>query len=450
MGMGFRAGFAGVTCVAFLVACGATIVDQQAAAGGGSGGSSDDAGSAGDSRAGHEAGGNPNAGRAGSSVKGGATGASGTTASGGSKSSAGASGADNNVPLDTRPPRPAWNPPFALGAPGWKQSTELLCEKHQGDQYAFDVWADSRGVFGLFGAACNVLAGTSCGKQGVSLQFNDGTGWRVLYAVPPGPGMGSPGAMFLSGFDSGALLLSGFLPDELAIWRITQAGKVTLDAPLPADRLFTVGKGLAYALGYSKLGQTILPDVLLRLVDGQWAHYLTLPALAENLWADEDRIVVVGPDQAVYEKSQNDADFVAIPGVPAGEYGAVWSFGPNDTWLGNRIGQLLHYDGSKWTVIETGSTDASGRGIAQLWGSSDGQLFFRTYNGMGRYDGEKVELLINVDTVADSANARVSTGGMWGLSSKEVFLSVTDWKFDQYACGGEFMLFFDGKTFHMF
>jgi hypothetical protein len=100
-------------------------------------------------------------------------------------------------------------------------------------------------VFGIFATTCNVLAGTSCGKQGVSLQFNDGTGWQSVYAVPPGPGMGGGGDMRLAGFVSGPLLLTGSLPDQLGIWRITQEGKVALDAPLEVGRPVTVGANLA-------------------------------------------------------------------------------------------------------------------------------------------------------------------------------------------------------------
>ena len=384
--------------------------------------------------------GHANAGRAGSNGKAGAAGNGGEATAGGG-SSVGLGGAASNVPLDTRPARPAWKPPFAVGTPGWRESSEALCEHHQGDQEAFDVWADSRGVFGLFAASCNVLGGTRCGQQGVSLQFNDGTGWHLLYAVPPGSGMGSNGGLRLAGFDSGPLLVSGFMPDRLGIWRITTAGEIGLDAALEVNRPVTVGAHLAYALG---------PETLYRFIDDQWTEYLTLPAPAQSLWADEDRIVIVGTNQAVYEKRTADADFVTIPGAPAGDYSAVWSFGVDDIWVGNQAAQLVHYDGAKWTVFETGSKDVSGAGILQLWGSSDGQLFFRTFGEMGRYDGSQLKLLLELPATEDPSRIRVKTGGLWGLSSTEVFLAVTDGQFNQYACGGQFMLFFDGTSFHSF
>ena len=429
---------------ALFAGCGLTRTDDAAFGNGGAGGESalgKDAGS--DESAGRGGAANASAGRAGSNAKGatGGSGSSGSGTTGGGGNFAGGAGAASNLPLDTRTARPAWTPPFAVGTPGWRASSEALCEKQQGDQEAFDVWADSRGVFGLFATTCNVLAGTACGKQGVSLQFNDGTGWQSLYAVPPGPGMGSSGGMHLSGFDAGPLLLSGSLANQLGIWRVTLDGQAGLDAALEVGRPFTVGSNLAYALG---------PDTLYRFADDKWSAYLMLPAPVQSLWADKDRIVIVGPDQALYEKRTTYAEFVAIPDVPAGNYSAVWSFGGVDLWLGNQIGQLVHYDGTKWTVFETGSKDVTGSGIVQLWGSNDGQLFFRTYGELGRYDGSTLKLLLEVPAGDDPSRLRVVTGGMWGLSSKEVFFSVTDRQFNEYACGGQFMLFFDGSAFHSF
>jgi len=417
---------------ALVIGCGSTRSDDPTLGTGGAAGATASAGNA--------AGGSASTGQSGAPAKAGA-GGSPTVQAGASGNSAGSGGVVASVPGDSRPPRPTWVPPFTIGAPGWRESTEELCEKSVGDQQAFDVWADSRGVFGIFATTCNVLGGTSCGKQGVSLQFNDGTGWKLVYAVPPGPGMGGGGDMRLSGFASGPLLLTGFLPDQLGIWRITQAGEVAFDAPLEVARPVTVGADTAYAFSLDKF---------YRFADDKWAEYLTLPAPAQGLWADEDRVLLVGGNQAVFQKNTADADFAAIPGVPAGDYTAVWSFAANDTWVGNQAGQLVHYDGSKWTVFETGSKDITGAGIVQLWGSSDGQLFFRTYTEFGRYDGKQVELLLELPADGDPSLARVITGGLWGLSSKEVFLSVTDKQFNKYACGGQFMLFFDGTTLHPF
>jgi len=381
-----------------------------------------------------------NAGRANNGGKGGSVGGhAGSTA--GSAGATHSGGAASNVPVDNRPPRPTWDPPFSVGTPGWRDSTTPLCEAHQGRQDAFDVWADERGVFGIFSAVCNVLAGDACGKQGLSLQFNDGSGWQLLYALPPGSGMGSTGSLHLTGFDGGPLLISGFLDAKTGLWRIGLDGSADLQAELEVGRPFVVGSDVAYALG---------ADSLYRFKDDKWSTFAALPEPVQEVWADQDTIIVVGQNQAVYRKSTGDDAFVHLEDVPAGDYSAVWGFSADDIWLGSQAKQLVHYDGATWKVVETGSEDVSGAGIAQLWGSNDGDLFFRTRIEMGRLKGDEAELLITLPPNVDPSMSRVITSGMWGLSSKEVFLAVADKDFRKYACGEQFMLWFDGETFHSF
>jgi hypothetical protein len=40
--------------------------------------------------------------------------------------------------------------------------------------------------------------------------------------------------------------------------------------------------------------------------------------------------------------------------------------------------------------------------------------------------------------------------GLWGLSPTEVFVAFNDSGYEQYACGGDFMIWFDGSQFHQF
>ncbi|RYZ07617.1 MAG: hypothetical protein EOO73_11615 [Myxococcales bacterium] len=380
-------------------------------------------------------------------ASGGGSGSGGGANAGGSKSSGGSAttggsgvgSAASNVPADDRPARPEWNPPFAIGAPGWRSSTGALCEHHQGRQDAFDVWADSRGVYAVFSAVCNVLAGDPCGKQGISLQHNDGSGWSHVYALPPGPGMGSTGSLYLSGFESGPLLLSGILEERAGLWQIDESGKASLGSELGMGRPFVVGPDLAYALGES---------AVLRFAEGKWSEYLESPAHAQAVWADDDVVIVVGIESSVY-MSQSGAPFVEVAGAPAGDYGSVWAYGADDIWAGNAAGQLAHYDGETWQTISTGSVDTSGSGIEQIWGSDDGPLFFRTRLEMGIWNGSEVRLF-QLDSEPDSASRRVSTSGLWGLSSEEVFLAVSDRELRDYQCGEQFLLYFDGEEFHPF
>jgi len=110
---------------------------------------------------------------------------------------------------DTRPTLLAgWVPPFTakMGTPGWQQSTQPICDPWQGSQFAFDIWADARGVFALF-SAVDGCPGDFCGSFGVSLKFNAGSGWQTLQEFSPGA-TGYMGWHLWPSFPGGSLLMS--------------------------------------------------------------------------------------------------------------------------------------------------------------------------------------------------------------------------------------------------
>lgn len=330
-------------------------------------------------------------------------------------------------PQDNRPPRPTWDPPFELGAPGWQGSDKPLCEKHVGYHEAFDVWSDSGGVYALLSEGCNELAGTPCGAEGLTVQFNDGSGWQSIYHTDATPNL------HLRGLPAGPAVLVGL---QCGIALLDSDGNGTCSTPLqglpPAD-VFGVSSDHAYAIDDARV---------LEYTGGTWQELATLPNAAEAIWADDQNIVAVGFNQAVYLNT--GSGFNAMAGVPAGDYVSVWAFAVNDIWLGNRVGQLVHFDGASWSVLPSGST----RSIDGLWGA-EGQLFFRTAREFGRSDGHTAEILL-AGPGADADNPRIEIGGLWGRSAKEVFVSLVDANFQDYACGEHFMVWFDGDEFHEF
>lgn len=68
---------------------------------------------------------------------------------------------DGVAPEDHRPLPPEWDAPVELGEPGWKESREPLCTTRNGTLAAFDVWADSRGVFALVTDECTYVGARS-------------------------------------------------------------------------------------------------------------------------------------------------------------------------------------------------------------------------------------------------------------------------------------------------
>lgn len=367
-----------------------------------------------------------------SPASGGASVASSTTGTGSSVAATGGAGSAAAVePVDTRPARPTWTSPFttAVGTTGWEQSTQPICDANQGLEGAFNVWADTRGVFAVVAAGCNVLAGASCGKDGASVKFNDGSGWKLLYQFASGT-VDYP--ELYGGFPDDQLVVGGTFDGQPSLAFVSK-GSMTKQTEITEPRgAFAVSKDLAYAID----GMT-----LKRYSAGAWSKVGESTSQLLALWADSQTVIAVGADQTILMKTGTSA-LAPIPGVPAGVYGSVWAFGANDIWAGNTAGQLVHYDGSKWKTIETASKDTSGSGISHLWGAA-GTLYFTTYSEMGRWNGTTVQMLLT-----PSADRSPQFSGIWGRSANEVFVALRDSTYKKYACGSAFMLWFDGTQFH--
>jgi len=337
---------------------------------------------------------------------------------------------------------PAWNPKIPLGTPGWEMSQVPLCDTHQGAPLQYGIWADARDVYTTIAQDCGVNAGSGgieCGKQGLGLQFNDGTGWQLLLADPAASGA------HVRGLPGGPAILLGYGPPN------TQSDSVTfvtdsmvtvqpslgLGQPVSSAGVFGVDADHAYgfALHLADTASTTVREYSA----GTWSTLATVPITnSYAIWADQNEVVVVGADQSIYVK-KGSADFVPLAGAPAGDYWSVWGFTATDLWFGNSVGQLVHYDGSAWHVIPTEASDP----LYALWGA-DGQIFFISAGStFGRWNGVAAETLI-----APSTGLTISD--VWGRSSKEVFLAINDPSFASYHCGQYFAVWFDGARFHRF
>ena len=385
------------------------------------------------------------AGDAGGLSTGGATAASGGTALGGSTSGGNGAGGTDAVqePVDTRPARPAWVPPFTakLGTPGWQQSTQPICETNQGWGLAFGVWADTRGVYALLAVGCNELADIPCGKDGASLKFNSGSGWQLVHQFAPPP-TATPGyvedVMYLwSGFPGGPLLMSGTLADQTGIYFVDGNNLAFQTAMPTTNGAFVADSDLAYVIDGMRL---------LKYSAGTWSTLGEATSPLQAVWADSQSVVVVGDNQTILMQT-GDGPLTALPSVPAGNYTSVWAFGASDIWTGNSIGQLVHYDGNAWRAIPTGSIDPAG--VRKLWGA-DGIVYFITDLEMGRWNSSSVDVLLERPAGTDFSAYPAYYTGLWGRSAQEVFVTMWDQRYLNYACGGNFMLWFDGSQFHQF
>lgn len=356
-------------------------------------------------------------------------------------------GGEHPTPTDERPAPPLWEPPFALGAPGWGMGSDPLCQHHQGATRASgDVWADERGVFTFYDAysSCAQLeGGHACsGNEGYAVQFNDGTGWRSLYHRNWVSNFGRELTGFPGGdivvFNNGAPL---FVDDEGVAEFRALAGNAS------PRRMSVAGADVAYAVGSGS--PPSYRKELFKYAQGAWTALAPAPAGILDVWSDGETIVAVGEEQAVFVKSQ-DEDFAEVPGVPAGTYDAVWAFGPNDIWVGS-YWDIAHFDGTSWTVVHELDTVEGAR--VKFW--SDGtDLFFAAEGLFVAAEGEFGRVRRNannsVEVLLSLAGSGISLTGMWGRSSNEVFLSLIDRDFNAFHCGDNFVLWFDGEEFHRF
>lgn len=335
-----------------------------------------------------------------------------------------------------RPAQPEWQPPFNLGTQGWRDGTQPNCVQQQGKLDTFGVWADSRGVFTLASFVCDGEGGAACGKEGLSLKYNRGSGWQVYYETQPGEVTSHD--LMLSGFRNGSVLLRGVLMGDYGVFSWSNG---VLGEPLKLSgpsQWFVADYERAYITDGSDLYEWRGPDI---------APFGSVPGEAIALWANDEIIAALVDDQ-LYVRALLDTDFAPVPDLPPGEYTTIWGFSSKDLWLGNAAGELVHYDGSAFSVLETAALTGHDPAIRELWGS-DGDLYFRTEFALGRLleDSNQPEALL---APKDADDARIHFTGVWGISSSEVFVTLFDSEYAKYECGGLFTLVYDGSEFHEF
>jgi hypothetical protein len=339
------------------------------------------------------------------------------------------------VPIGDRPSN--WTPPFPepLGEPGWRDSTSPICQTSFGYDDALDVWADERGVFALVSSACSD-GNYPCTGFDASVQVNTGSGWQLFHQFPAGTTIYPS---LLGGFPGGPLIMAGTFNKQGGLAFLDQNGLTyqgEMGEPVFALSGTAVGGALAYAFNGKQL---------FKYSAGTWSQAGAVGPYMSSVWTDGQTVIAVGADQTVFIGHVN-GELTTVANVPAGDYTAVWGLGPNDFWLGNSAGQLMHFDGSKWEAHDTGSLDY---GIQQLWGDS-GIVYFATRSEFGRWNGSSVEMLLKPPSGTSLSKYPGAFGRFWGRSANEVFLPLRDSRYKDYTCGSAFMLYYDGAQFHSF
>lgn len=345
-------------------------------------------------------------------------------------------------PVDAAPPiprdPPPWNPPFALEPDvGWRSSTDPVCSPYAGapNNHGAGVFADGRGVFVLESIFNNSFAGDPPFPDGVSLHFNDGTGWTTWLSLPAEPGTG--GADRMTGVSNGPLFLwSGGCP----LLRVDAASSSScaFDASSLSGAFFT-----SVTDGYLVAGSP--PSVLhVNATDSTTIGSLAEADSVTGLWADASRVLIALSDRII--SSPPTGPLGPLVGVPSttGQYSAILGDAA-DVWIGT-FGPptLVHFDGAVWETIDTGL--AATDGVSGMW--TDGTtLYFITPTTFASYThGGGVHVL-----AAFPAGYLGSFVGIAGNATRgEVYVTALDIAFETYACGPTMVVVYDGTHLRRF
>jgi hypothetical protein len=349
------------------------------------------------------------------------------------------------------PPAPPWNPGTPLGTPGWGGSTVPFCSKPVGGT-ASRVWTKQDAVYALVTTDCpNLLGGRqqTCNIPRNSvvqiLYKNGGSGWIPLYQYQRAVGLGSRG--ILTGYSDGRTVIAGDTGSTLNglcdVTLVDQGGQskcIWAGPTFSSSAIATAGTDLLL------LGRDDDTATKLLEYDGtKWTTLVSWPVPAELplvVATAGSAALVAGSPGLAWAGDIASGTLKPLPGVPAGDYPAGWIYALDDIFLGNVIGQLTHYDGVKWTTVESGLDQ-----VVLMWGAPDHTVFVASRTTLLRW---KAGTFSTVWALAGDASQSGNIMDMWGNSSTEMFFAVKDEAFNQYACGPTFLLWFDGSVVHRF
>ena len=116
----------------------------------------------------------------------------------------------------------------------------------------------------------------------------------------------------------------------------------------------------------------------------------------------------------VYKSTDGGATWTpSFNGVPAGNFGkvAVWGTSKSDVFVGGDYGNILHYDGTTWTPMRSGTIER----IYNFWGTSGTDVFAVGVKGtIIHYDGS--------NWTAMDSGVTADLRGVWGSSATNVFV----------------------------
>jgi len=141
------------------------------------------------------------------------------------------------------------------------------------------------------------------------------------------------------------------------------------------------------------------------------------PAKAILSFSDSDIWIAMAGDQIVRWNGSTQSASVCLP--VSFSVNKLWGESANSIYAVGNGGNILHYDGSAWTKLESGTTVD----LQDVWGSSDGKTVWacgRTYNNFQsillKYDGTSWKTVWTLGATTTPPYGDLVTS-LWGTST---------------------------------
>jgi hypothetical protein len=113
----------------------------------------------------------------------------------------------------------------------------------------------------------------------------------------------------------------------------------------------------------------------------------------------------------------------------------VWAAGEDDAFAVGDSGTIIRYDGSKWGVMDSGTSEV----LTEVWGTSNTDVYAVGFSGtILHYDGDTW-------TVLPVMNASDQYTDIWGSAGDDIYVVGLLWERTWYG-GQGIILHFDGTS----
>ncbi len=163
---------------------------------------------------------------------------------------------------------------------------------------------------------------------------------------------------------------------------------------------------------------------VIRFNGTNWSDPFELPFTALTVCCTDDNVFVAGTNGGMMyvdkRRSSSRMDFSYINSGTCFTIESMFGFSSNNVFMGDAFGNLLTYDGNKWTVKVSMSTgDISG-----IWGTYSNNLYLIVGSDIMHFNGVSYEKITNIANYALSAVRGFSSGDIFFTGNNGTILKL--------------------------